>query len=115
MGEWRGCGLGTGGTVGVAIVCREVGIEIWDIDRSGTMRADDGVCGWSGIGSISDRAGDVARRGEAVRGGENTCGVAAANLGGVEGGDTRGSGDVACLTLSGGKAGELGLLLLERE
>ncbi len=70
------------------------------------------------MGSISDRAGDagdVARRGDVARGGEKTCEGTAANLGGVVGVDTRGSGEVACLEFSGGRAGELGLLLLERE
>lgn len=45
MGECSGWGLGTGGTVGVAIIVREVGIEVWDIDRSGTIRIEDGVWG----------------------------------------------------------------------
>lgn len=65
------------------------------------------------MGSSSDRAGeagevgDVARRGDVARGGEKTC--AAANLGGVVGVDARGgSGEVARLELSDGKAGELG-------
>ena len=45
MGECSGCGLGEVGTVeGVGIVCIEMGIEAWEMDRSGTIRTEGGGC-----------------------------------------------------------------------